>query len=275
MKSFNIEVSRYFSSKVNLGELLTTVTKLDPTLLSDAAIKGAVWIQKEGKGKILKIREVASLVDPKDKVQFYYEPAVLKLRELTLAQCIEENRHYGIWIKPQGAMSQGTQAADHASLLRYIEKKKNHEIYLVHRLDRETEGVMVFGYTSEGAAKLSELFQKNEIHKTYQALVLGEMVIGSQGVIEASLDGKVAVTHYQVMDSRHGLSKLELKIETGRLHQIRRHLESIGHPVMGDPKYGKGNKNQEGLKLLAKSLNFKDPWDKKSKSWALTKDLTL
>jgi tRNA pseudouridine32 synthase/23S rRNA pseudouridine746 synthase len=134
---------------------------------------------------------------------------------------------------------------------------------------------MIVGYSSEAAAKLSDLFQKNQITKTYQAIVLGEMEKGTRQTINESLDGKEAVTHFEVLANKEGKSLLIVWIETGRLHQIRRHLDFIGHPVMGDPKYGRGNKNRDGLKLLAKSLKFLDPWTRKTVEMSLSEDLSL
>lgn len=263
MKTFRSLVSKHFPSGTNLGEMLTHMTKKNMALLTDAAAKGAVWVQK-GKGKTLRERKLGQKLAPQDTVIFFFDPKVLSLPAITEAQCLMENEQYGIWFKEAGVLPQGTQAGDHASLLRYIEVLKKKEIHLVHRLDRETAGLMLFAYSKEAAAKLSLLFQKNLIKKTYEAIVLGELKLGHQETINASLDDKEAITHLEVKESQNGQSLLLVEIETGRLHQIRRHLDHIGHPVMGDPKYGRGNKNKEGLKLLAKSLSFQDPWNKKS-----------
>jgi tRNA pseudouridine32 synthase/23S rRNA pseudouridine746 synthase len=119
------------------------------------------------------------------------------------------------------------------------------------------------------------LFQKNKVYKTYQAIVKGEIERGHKQTVNEPLDGKVAITHFEAIANGNGCSLLLVKIETGRLHQIRRHLEFIGSPIMGDPKYGRGNKNKDGLKLLAKSLSFMDPWTKKSVEIAVTMDLIL
>jgi len=275
MRTFNINVSKYFTAKIKLGEVLHKVTSLDPSILSDAAQKGAVWIQKGGKGKILKLRSTDAIVDPDDKVNFYYDPRVLSYPELTNAECVLETQDYGIWIKPAGVLPQGTQTGDHTALLRIIEKLKKKEVYLIHRLDRETEGLMVVGYTSDAASRLSDLFAKNKIIKTYQAIVKGELERGLRKTITDSLDGKEAITHFEVLENVNGKSLLEIRIDTGRLHQIRRHLDGIGYPIMGDPKYGKGNKNREGLKLLAKSLAFKDPWTGQKVEVALGSQLVI
>lgn len=250
-----------------LSSLLVTTSRLTPEIISDACVKGAVWLQKGGKGKILRERNPAFLLKANDLITFYYDPKVLSLPTLERAECIDETRHYGVWIKEAGVVTQGTQAGDHTSLLRYVEIVRKKQTYLVHRLDRETEGLTIIAYTSEGAAKLSALFQENKIKKTYEAVVLGSITPGISRTITASLDGKEAVTHYKVVDSSETKSLLRVEIETGRLHQIRRHLDFAGYPVMGDPKYGKGNKNRSGLKLLASSLSFTDPWDKKLKTW--------
>jgi tRNA pseudouridine32 synthase/23S rRNA pseudouridine746 synthase len=275
MRTFNIQVSKYFTKKTKLGEVLHKVTSLPEDALADAAIKGAIWLQKNAKGKILRIRSIDSLVDPTDKINFYYDARVLSFNEIENAKCIHENSHYGVWVKAAGVMPQGTQASDHTSLLRYVEKVKNKEVYLIHRLDRETEGLMIIGYTSESASKLGDLFQKNRITKIYQAIVKGEIERGHKQTINESLDGKEAITHLESLENKDGKSLLSIKIDTGRLHQIRRHLEFIDYPVMGDPKYGRGNKNRDGLKLLAKSLNFLDPWTHKPVELCLEANLSL
>ena len=148
-------------------------------------------------------------------------------------------------------------------------------MYLVHRIDRETEGLMIVAYHSKAAAYFSDLFQKNKVFKEYEAIVLGEMEKGYKETIAASLNDKEAITHIEVMDSKNNRSLLKVKIETGRLHQIRRHLDFLGHPIMGDPKYGKGNKNREGLKLVASHLAFHDPWGQKLQSFYLPNHLSL
>jgi tRNA pseudouridine32 synthase/23S rRNA pseudouridine746 synthase len=258
-----------------LSALLSASSRLPPEKIAEACTKGAVWLQKKGKGKILRERNPSFALSSGDIATLYLDPRVLSLPELTSAEVLEEFRHYGVWIKKAGVVTQGTQAGDHTSLLRYVEKIKKQETFLVHRLDRETEGLTLIGYTSEGAAKLSALFQENKIKKTYEAVVLGTMTPGRKETITASLDDKEAVTHFEVLDSTESASLLRVEIETGRLHQIRRHLDHIGHPVMGDPKYGKGNKNRKGLQLLASSLSFTDPWDKKLKTWAIPHHLSV
>lgn len=275
MRTFNVNVSKYFTEKAKLGEVLQKATNLGIDVLSDAAAKGALWHQKMGKGKILKARDMRLIVNPADKLTLYYDPRILSYPELKEAKCLHETEYYGIWLKEAGVLPQGTQTGDHTSLLRYVEKVKKKEVYLVHRLDRETSGLMIIGYASEAAGKLGDLFQKNYVTKTYQAIVRGEIEKGLTRTINDSLDGKEAITHFESLGNSNNMSLLSVRIDTGRLHQIRRHLEAIDHPVMGDPKYGRGNKNRDGLKLLAKSLSFKDPWSLEIVKVELDQSLSL
>jgi tRNA pseudouridine32 synthase/23S rRNA pseudouridine746 synthase len=275
MKIYNSQVGKHFSQRTSLGEVLLKISKLSEAQISDAAQKGAVWIQRNGKGKILRIRSLKEQVSPQDIVQLFFEPKVLSIPEVKKLECIYEDANYGVWIKPAGVVPQGSQTGDHASVLRYVELYRKKEVFLVHRLDRETTGIMLVAYHSKAAGLLSDLFLKNKIKKEYEAVVLGEMKVGTAQTIKASLDDKEAVTHFSVVDSNDQRSLLSVTIDTGRLHQIRRHLDHIGHPIMGDPKYGKGNKNKEGLKLIAKSLTFEDPFTKTLQHFKLPESLSI
>ena len=275
MKVYKSQVKKIFPQRTTLGDFLMKLTPLTPAQLGEAATKGAVWIQRRSKGKILRIRSLKESLDPEDMIQLFYEPKVLKLPDVTHLEAVYEDENYGVWIKPAGVVPQGSQTSDHASVLRFVEKERNKEVYLVHRLDRETEGLMIVAYHSKAAAWFSDLFQKNKIFKVYEAIVLGEMEKGHKETISASLDDKEAITHLEVLESKNNKSLLKIKIDTGRLHQIRRHLDFIAHPVLGDPKYGKGNKNREGLKLIATELSFHDPWASKLQTFFLPHHLSL
>jgi tRNA pseudouridine32 synthase/23S rRNA pseudouridine746 synthase len=230
--------------------------------VKDAMNKGAVWIRK-GKGGLRRLRRATAVLGKGDRVEFYYDEKLLSLTP-PAAVCISDRKHYSVWSKPAGLMAQGTMYGDHCSLQRQAELffGSAREVFLVHRLDREAEGLMLLAHTRPAAARLSELFQKNLIEKEYRAEVLGDPG-KREGVIEFPLDGKASHTEFRVesYDPERNVSVVRVRIKTGRLHQIRRHFEMIGSPVMGDPKYGKGNKNREGMKLRAVALRFRCPFE--------------
>lgn len=269
MRTFQCVVKKYFPQGASLGEVLVKMTKMDIAILKLGVTHGAVWIQFESKGKIERIRNVREKIGAEDKVWFYLDQKVLELPVFEEPKLIEEYSHYGVWWKPAGILSQGTQTGDHCSLLRAIEVVKNRPIYLVHRLDRETAGLMLFAYTAEGARELSALMGTPRIRKVYQAIAVGDALslLGEKGTIDIPLDGKIAKTKFKVIKVEEGHSYLELEIQTGRLHQIRKHLAEVGLPLLGDPVYGKGNKNKDGLKLMAQRLELVDPWTAQRKRW--------
>lgn len=146
---------------------------------------------------------------------------------------------------------------------------------IVHRLDKDTSGVMVAAKSARAFPVLKEEIRAHEAARHYLALVHGQME-GNTGVIRLPLGrsvkdrmkwdvqpktGKPAVTHYRVEEFMPGYSFLELKLETGRTHQIRVHMAYIGHPVVNDPLYGwkKDHFPIEGQALHSWTLDLKHP----------------
>ena len=245
-----------------LCNILAKLGDLPKARVKHAMNCGAVWLQKPG-GKMRRARRSTATVRPGDQVAMYYDQAILDL-EPPPAQCMADYRRYSIWFKPAGMMSQGSRFGDHCSLIRQAERysKPPRAVYPVHRIDRETSGLVIVGHDRHATALLSKLFQAHRIEKKYRALVVGRPVIHTnQGDIDMPLDGRPARTRYWLLrhDKDADTSLLEVRIVTGRKHQIRRHLDMIGHPVVGDPVYGRGNKNAQGLQLAAYSLKFKCP----------------
>jgi 23S rRNA-/tRNA-specific pseudouridylate synthase len=133
--------------------------------------------------------------------------------------------------KPAGVPTQPPRDRSAMSLEEML-RVEYREIYLVHRLDTPTSGVVVFARNRAAAARLSALFASRAIRKTYLAMIAG--TIESETRIETPIEGKEALT---IVRPRGG-DLVEAEILTGRTHQIRIHLASIGHPVAGDRRYG-------------------------------------
>jgi len=243
------------------ADLICAATGLSKTAVKDCLNKGGVWLIRSGR-KEQRVRKAKLLLRPGDRLSVYYDDAVLKLSPpppTRLFHC----RQYSIWDKPAGLLSQGTRFGDHCSLLRYVQKFGGVATpYLVHRLDREARGIVLVAHTSHAAAEFSELFRDNRMEKRYSAIASGILGKVSEAIrIDAPLDGKPAQTTITVLrhDEQRRRSALDIELHTGRYHQIRRHLRSLGHPLVGDARYG-GEKCENGLQLTAYSLSFDCPF---------------
>jgi 23S rRNA pseudouridine1911/1915/1917 synthase len=160
-----------------------------------------------------------------------------------------------------------------AYLNAYLGARREERIHVVHRLDRETSGVLVFAKNFHARERLKEQFAAHTVDRLYVAIIEGAMQPES-GTIRSNLierkdlrmqsvdpqpDAKLAVTHYRTIGNARPYSVLEVTLETGRKNQIRAHLSEAGHPVAGDPFYG-GTTNPLGrLGLHAKLLGFVHP----------------
>jgi 23S rRNA pseudouridine1911/1915/1917 synthase len=140
-----------------------------------------------------------------------------------------------------------------ASLNKLLEQKTGQKIWVVHRIDRDTSGVICFAKNEESHRYLSKVFQEHEIGKYYIGLVNGRM-IPEEGRIEKAIvehsyvkgkmtvakKGKASLTDYKVLEQWPLYSLVEFQIHTGRTHQIRVHSQSVGHPIVADELYGDG-----------------------------------
>jgi 23S rRNA pseudouridine1911/1915/1917 synthase len=144
---------------------------------------------------------------------------------------------------------------------------------IVHRIDKDTSGLLVACKTDDAHRRVSMQFKKKLVTRVYETLVHG-VIVHDTGRIDAPIGrhldnrklmavtagGKPAVTHFKVIERFAGHTRLELRLETGRTHQIRVHLQYIGYPVVGDPYYGaKKDENKNGQFLHAKILGIYHP----------------
>lgn len=192
-----------------------------------------------------------------------------------------EDNHIIAVFKPAGLLSEPN-LPEVPSLFFEVKKylkEKYHKpgnvfLGLVHRLDRPVSGIMLFGKTSKGASRLSEQIRRGEIKKTYAALVSGifkekkgslknylskDRVKNKSSVsLSPGSGGKLSELSFEVIEEKNNRSLLKINLKTGRSHQIRASLSSLGHPIIGDKKYGSKEKTPDGLiALSAIAVEFK------------------
>lgn len=169
-----------------------------------------------------------------------------------LFSIIFENEDFVVVDKSPGLLSIPDREGDEVSLKRML-KDKYGEIYTVHRLDRETSGIIVFAKNEATHRFLSQAFEERTVEKYYEGIVKGslsekEKTIDApiaQNTVKKTLmiihkRGKDSVTDYKVLEEFGKFSRLEFRIHTGRTHQIRVHMQHVGHPIVCDPLYGDG-----------------------------------
>lgn len=281
MSDTSFEIPQKFEFTVTQAEqtaldLLAEGTGLSKQRIKDAMNKGAVWWTL--KGKTLRLRRATKVLHKGSRIQFFYDEQVLS-RKPENANLIYDTGNYSIWFKPAGMLSQGSQWGDHCSILRWVEVngqpnqgQRQRECFLVHRLDADAQGLIILAHDSQSAAKLSTLFQARDMRKFYQAWVVDDCDIPAQGMtLDYELDGKSAITHIKKIRVENNKTLLDVHIETGRKHQIRRHLANIGHPIVGDKLYG--TKSSAGLQLVAYRLEFVCPNTKQPVTIELPKEM--
>lgn len=197
-------------------------------------------------------------------------------------EVLYEDNHIIVVNKPQNIPSQADSSEDEDMLTiikNYIKEKDNKPgnvfLGLVHRLDRPTGGVMVFAKTSKAASRLSEQFKTDDVHKTYFAVVVGTPKEKSKHLVhylkKDARENKVVVVpqftegakhaelNYEVLDTQKGYSLVKINLITGRSHQARVQMKTIGTPIYGDQKYGGENMPKAYLNLFAVQLVFDHP----------------
>jgi 23S rRNA pseudouridine1911/1915/1917 synthase len=202
-------------------------------------------------------------------------------------EILYEDNHIIIVNKSPREIVQGDKTGDKplVDMVKDYLKKKYHKpgnvfCGVVHRLDRPTSGIVVFAKTSKALARLNEMFKKGEVDKTYWAIVkdlppqdegtLVHFLIKNQKNNKSvAYDtekprSKKAVLHYKLIGRSQRYYLLEVKLETGRHHQIRCQLAKIGLPIRGDLKYGAQRSNPDGsISLHARNISFVHPVSKK------------
>jgi len=216
-----------------------------------------------------------------------------------MLKVLYEDNHLIAVYKPAGVLVQGDSTGDIClmdEVKKYLKEKYNKPgqvfLGLLHRLDRPVSGVVLFAKTSKGASRLSDQIRGHKVKKIYQALVEG-VLIDKQGTLINWLikDEKInkvelfdfeksgalyAELDYKVLKSDGKNSLLEINLKTGRPHQIRSQLEYIGHPIIGDLKYGAKYPNPDkSIYLCATSFTFKTATGEEIKTVAVRPPFSL
>ena len=197
-----------------------------------------------------------------------------------------EDNHIIVVFKPAGILSQADKTGDDDMLTlikKYIKEKYNKpgNVYLglVHRLDRQVSGIMVFAKTSKAASRLSEEIRNNKMHKKYRAIIHGYLdkkegtlinrieKLDNKKVLIDTPSGKEAILNYKVIKEKNNLSLVDIDLVTGRYHQIRIQFASINHSLLGDYLYNKMDTNN--LALVSYSLSFIHPTTKEKMNFCL------
>lgn len=254
-------------------DVLAEEAGLSKQLIKQLMTKGAVW-QSIGK-HTQRLRRAKKIIKADTKLHLYYDKSVLE-RTPPTPQLICDEGHYSIWNKPYGMLSQGSKWGDHCTITRWAEQHllPQRNSFTVHRLDRAANGLIMVAHEKKAAAALSSLFQQRDVEKRYKIWVHGHfnsLATELQPVtVDQEIESRQAKSHFIFLryDLEKNRSLLQVKIETGRKHQIRSHIASLGFPVVGDRLYG-SVELKENLQLKAYYLAFNCPFSHERKVYDL------
>jgi tRNA pseudouridine32 synthase/23S rRNA pseudouridine746 synthase len=242
-------------------DVLHEATGLSKQRIKLAMSQGAVWVTRGRNTR--RLRRVKRALSVGDEVHLYYDAGILAEIPPEPA-LIADVAAYSVWRKPCGLRSQGSKWGDHCTVVRWAERHLRPErpAFTVHRLDRAANGLILVAHSRSIAAILSALFRDRKMEKRYRAVVAGDFSGQPNPVrVELPIGDRESVSEIswlQTSDDR-SRSLVDVTIETGRKHQIRRHLADLGYPILGDRLYGAGATDGVDLQLTAYLLAFHCP----------------
>lgn len=224
-------------------------SRLNHAAATRAVEVGAIWLTR---GNTSRLRDCKQLLKYGDQLHLYYDQAIIAMTPLE-PELISDFGSYSIWFKPSGMRGEGTRYGDHCSLTRWVEKHFNGErtVELIYRLESTISGLVIISHNATSTTALNAQFLQGQLRNDYRAWVAGLAHFNHQ-LLDESVRGKKARTLVTTLkqDSEHAQSLLAIRLETGRKHQIRQHLSSVGHPVVGDRVYGNSREDNVQLQLV-------------------------
>ncbi len=238
-------------------DLLAAKTGLSKQRVKRVMSRGAVWLSTGDYTQ--RLRRSSKTLSAGSILHIYYDEKIIDSKPLD-ARLIADEGAYSVWDKPSGMYSQGTKWGDHCAIYRWAEAQLQPQrpAFLVHRLDRAASGLILIAHTKQAARDFSAMFKARKIVKHYCVRLSGQFPAEpNPRILDEPIDGRDARSSFafQRYDPYLDESVLEANIETGRKHQIRRHLASLGFPVIGDRLYGGADESRD-LQLRASSLAF-------------------
>ena len=242
-------------------DVLRQATGLSKQRIKLAMTQGAVWVTRGRTTR--RLRRVKRALKVGDEVHLYYDAGILA-EVPPEPRLIADVGGYSVWRKPCGLRSQGSKWGDHCTVVRWAERylRPERPAFTVHRLDRAANGIILVAHSRTMAAALSGLFRKREVEKRYRAVVAGDFSEQPNPVrVDQSIDDREAISEFSLLEVSDDGSRslVGIRIQTGRKHQIRRHLASLEHPIIGDRLYGSGEADGVDLRLTAYRLAFHCP----------------
>ena len=234
------------------GELLDTLF----ILFKDLSKKKIKNYLKDGgvlvNGKV--VTKYNTIVKKNDVIELSKTNKTHKKSNLDI---IYEDEYFFVINKPSGLLSISTTKEKEKTAYHLVRefiknRKKSDKVFILHRLDKDTSGLMVVALSQLAQIRLTRAISKHHVVREYEAIAEGEITAG--GTIDAPIArdphnrtkmavmpegiGREAITHYRVMERFRAHTRIRLRLETGRTHQIRVHMASIHHPLLGDTQYG-------------------------------------
>ena len=267
LKSYTVEkdyqnsrFDRWFKAKIiDLPQsLIEKIIRLNKVKINKKRAKSSYRVQS---GDIVDVYDISKFKTNNRIKILKYKPSGKEINVYD-NYVIENNENFVVINKPAGiAVQSGTKSFKNIiDILKNTKYFENHNPYIVHRLDKETSGVLIIAKTREYAQLFTSLFRIRKIHKTYIAVSYGKIskskVTLKDDLVSYDNNKKViqkAISHLKVLKSSDDYSYLELNPITGRKHQLRKQLYNIGNPIVGDDKYFI-NRKIDKKKLKSKNL---------------------